>query len=284
MFPQFTDLEKSVGFYVITFFLVLVACVASGQMGFDPGLWLMFIPLIAVMIMFFVVTRDAYSKDGWLSLGLHRAGFRSWGLALLAPIVVIGCAYGFGALLGIVSFTSPGPKFITNFPPSVLMVGIGLSILASFGEEIGWRGYLLPRLLSLGRTRALLVSGLLHGLFHLPLILLTPFYHGLGNRFIVVPLFILALTAAGVWYGYLRLTSQSVWPAAISHTSFNLGLEQIGLLTIAASPLAVEYLLGESGLITLVCVVLLAGVLIRRLNRQQPQVLASPGRGSSHVS
>ncbi|RPI24244.1 MAG: CPBP family intramembrane metalloprotease [Chloroflexota bacterium] len=77
-------------------------------------------------------------------------------------------------------------------------------------EEIGWRGYFLPHLLPLGRNRALLHSGQFHGVFHLPLILLTPFYHGLGNRLIVIPLFLMALTAAGVWYGYLRLRNRSV--------------------------------------------------------------------------
>jgi len=32
-----------------------------------------------------------------------------------------------------------------------------------------------------------LLTGLLHGIFHLPLILLTPFYHSAGNKLIVVP-------------------------------------------------------------------------------------------------
>ena len=275
MFTHLTDLTKSIWFYIIAFVLVLVVCLASGQWGIDPGMGLMFTPLISVIAMFFLVTRDGYSKDAWLSLGLHRSGIRSWGLALFAPIAVVIFAYVLAWILGVVRFTSPGPDFITNFPPSVLVMGIGMSLLASFAEEIGWRGYFLPRLLSLGRTRALLVSGLLHGLFHIPFILLTPFYHGLGNRLIVVPLFLLALTAAGVWYGYLRITSQSVWPAAIAHTSFNLTVEQMGIVTIAASPLAMEYLLGESGMITLVCIILMAGWLIYRMNRQQPQVLAS---------
>jgi membrane protease YdiL (CAAX protease family) len=275
MFTHLTDITKSIWFYIIAFSLVLVICLASGQLGIDPGMGLMFTPLIAVIAMFFLVTRDGYSKDAWLSLGLHRSGIRSWGLALLAPMAVVSFAYVLAWILGIVRFTSPGPDFITNFPPSAIVMGIGMAILASFAEEIGWRGYFLPRLLSLGRTRALLLSGLLHGLFHIPFILFTPFYHGLGNRFIVVPLFLLALTAAGVWYGYLRITSQSVWPAAIAHTSLNIVVEQLGIVTIAASPLVMEYLLGESGIITLVCLILMAGLLIYRMNQQQPQVLAS---------
>jgi membrane protease YdiL (CAAX protease family) len=274
MYSHLTDLTKSVWFYIIAFALVLAASLASGLLGVDPGLGLMFTPLIAVIAMFFVVTRDGFSRQAWLSLGLHRAGFRSWGLALLAPVAVLAFAYGLAWILGIIRFTSPGPNFITNFPPSAIAMGIGLSLLGSFGEEIGWRGYFLPHLLSLGRTQALLVSGLLHGLFHLPFILLTPFYHGLGNRFIVIPLFLLALTAAGVVYGYLRLTSQSVWPAAIAHTSINISVEQITSVTVSASPLAAEYLLGESGLLTLVGIILAAAWLTFRLNRR-PQTLVA---------
>jgi DNA-binding CsgD family transcriptional regulator len=79
----------------------------------------------------------------------------------------------------------------------------------------------------------------------MPLLLLTPFYHGLGNRWIVVPLFLLTLTAAGMFYGYLRLTTNSVWPAALAHSSFNAFWNLFSRLTIAVSPLALEYLAGE---------------------------------------
>jgi membrane protease YdiL (CAAX protease family) len=276
MATNFTDLTKAAWFYGLTFGLTLTVTLAAGPMGGDPSLAIMFAPLIAVLAMFFVMTRDGFSKPAWQSLGLHRAGVRSWGLAILAPAAVLAIAYGLAWSLGIGQFTWPGAHPITDLPASRIVMGVGLSLLLSFGEEIGWRGYLLPRLLSLGRTRALLVSGLLHGLFHLPLILLTPFYHGLGSRWIVVPLFLLALTIAGVWYGYLRLTSQSVWPAAIAHTSLNLFVEQFRNVTIAVSPLALEYLVGESGVFTLVGLIVAASWLVSRLNRQERSPAEAP--------
>lgn len=268
MFTHLSDLTKSIWFYLITFGLVLGITLMSGQLGADPSLGLMFTPLVGVLLMFFVVTRDGYSKEAWLSLGLHHVGFQKWGLALFGPAAVLAFAYGLAWGLGIGRFTWPGDHPLTNYPLARILMGVGLSLLLSFGEEIGWRGYLLPRLLSLGRNRALLVSGLLHGLFHLPLMLLTPFYHGLGNRFIVVPLFLLALTIAGVWYGYLRITSQSVWPAAIAHTSLNLFVEQFTNITIAVSPLAMEYLVGESGVFTLAGILVGVSWLVYRMNRQ----------------
>ena len=151
-----------------------------------------------------------------------------------------------------------------------------MTTILALGEEIGFRGYLLPHLLKLGRTRALLLSGLLHGVWHLPLLLLTPFYHGDGNRWLIGPLFLLTLSAAGVFYGYLRLTSESIWPTALAHGAFNAFWNRFSLLTVAVgSPLVLEYLAGESGLFTLIGVVALAAWL---LARWQPTTRSAPSR------
>ena len=90
------------------------------------------------------------------------------------------------------------------------------------GEEIGWRGYLLLRLAELtsGR-RAALLTGAFHAIFHLPLLVLTTTYQSEGNRWIVVPMVMVTLTLAGVWYGWLRLWSGSIWPVSLSHSAFN---------------------------------------------------------------
>jgi hypothetical protein len=115
----------------------------------------------------------------------------------------------------------------------------------------------------------------LHGLWHLPLMLLTPFYHANGNRFIVVGLFLLTLTVAGVLYGYLRLTSGSLWPVALAHGAFNTFWWQFSSLTVAtSSSLLLEYLAGESGLLSLLGAVLLASWLVYRWQGQ-------PGAGQT---
>ena len=69
-------------------------------------------------------------------------------------------------------------------------------------EEIGIRGYLLPKLLSLGRTRALALSGLVWATWHMPLILLTPVFP-VGNKLVSLPLFYSTVVAASFVYGYL---------------------------------------------------------------------------------
>jgi membrane protease YdiL (CAAX protease family) len=183
-------------------------------------------------------------------------------------LLVLGGAYGVAWSIGVGQPSVPGGQELLALPLKLLIsIAIG-ALLGALGEEVGWRGYLLPHLMPLGRTRALLVSGFLHGVWHLPVMLLTPFYHSLGNRFIVVPLFLLSITAAGVFYGYLRLTSNSVWPAAIAHRAVNSFWDQFATLTIPVSPLALEYLAGESGVFTLIGIMLVAGWLVYRLDQQ----------------
>ena len=94
MFTNLSNLTKATLFYMIAFGLSLSVAFLSQVFGETSLLVAMFTPLLSVLLMFFVITRDGYSRTGWLSLGLHRPGLRSWGLAILAPLFVIGAAYG----------------------------------------------------------------------------------------------------------------------------------------------------------------------------------------------
>jgi membrane protease YdiL (CAAX protease family) len=237
---------------------VIVALGATG-LGERTVILNMLTPLLAVLLMLLVVTREGYHKAGWQALGLQRAGWRSWGLAMGAPLLVLSVTYGIVWLTGIGRLVWPTNQGVVDLILN-LVINLLLAVLFALSEEIGFRGYLLPHLLTIGRTRALLLSGFLHGAWHLPIMLLTPYYHSDGNPWIVIPLFLLTLTAASVFYGYLRLTSANTWPAAVAHGAFNTLWNQFSMLTVAVgSPLVLEYLAGESGLLTLIGTTLLAG-------------------------
>jgi len=99
------------------------------------------------------------------------------------------------------------------------LLGLVLSLPMALGEELGWRGYLLPALLPLGTWPALLVHGAVWGVWHAPVILLgynfgRPDLTGVGLMTVWCVLF-------GVILGRLRLASGSVWPAVVGHAALN---------------------------------------------------------------
>lgn len=103
---------------------------------------------------------------------------------------------------------------------SMLFVSPILNLLPSLGEELGWRGFLLKELLPLGKNRALILSGIIWGLWHLPFVLLIGFGYGEHN-IVGACVFLMLITAVGVWFGHLRLTSNSVMLPSFAHAVFN---------------------------------------------------------------
>ena len=206
------------------------------------------------------------------------AGFRGWGIALFVPLLVLGLAFTMLWSTDLADLVIPatlgGTPINAMFPLLLLLAIVKNTLTNSLAEEIGWRGYFFPRLLALGPGRAMLLSGLLHGVWHLPLVFFTPFYHSEGNRWLVVGLFLATFTVAGAIYGYLRLTTASVWPAALAHSAHNTIYETLTFFTVSSSPLVTEYLAGESGLLTLIGYALVAGWLVYRLNQRSRWVLS----------
>jgi membrane protease YdiL (CAAX protease family) len=268
MLTHLTDSAKAFLFYGMVFGLTLGVALLAPLLGGATPIVHMLTPFLAVLLMLLVVTRDGYSRTGWGSLGVQRLGLRSWPFALLTPLLVLSVAFGLVWRTGVAQMVAPPGASLTR-----IVVGSSVGILVSapvtLSEELGFRGYVLPRLMHLGTTRALLLSGLLHSIWHLPLRLLTPYYHNDGNRLIVVSLFLLTLTVSGVFFGYLRLTSGSIWPSTLAHGAFNDFWSSFSQFTVASSPLALEYLAGESGVLTLVGTALVAAWLVSRLRQRR---------------
>jgi uncharacterized protein len=266
MFTNLTTSAKALLFFGIAFGLTLTVSLLYPLLGQITPFIHMFTPTLSVLIMLLVVTRDGYTKTGWATLGLHRAGLRWWLLALFGPLLVMSAVYGLVWSTGVAQARLPDgitlAFLVANFP-----FGLGMTSALVLGEEIGFRGYLLPRLMHLGTSRALLLSGLLHAIWHFPLMLLTPVYPILGNWFIIGPIFVLTLTAAGVFYGYLQLSSRSVWPATLAHGAVNTFFDLFALVTVTTSPLALSYLAGETGVLTLIATAVAAGWLLYRLGQ-----------------
>lgn len=102
-----------------------------------------------------------------------------------------------------------------------------ISLPFALGEELGWRGWLLPSLLPLGTWPALLLTGFIWGLWHSPIILLG-YNYGLTHLSGVL-LMTVACMLLGILLGWLRLRTGSIWPAVVAHSTFN---ASAGVLTL----------------------------------------------------
>ena len=91
--------------------------------------------------------------------------------------------------------------------------------LFGFGEELGWRGYLLPKLMPLGKVKAYLLVGLAWGLWHAPLILVGFNYP--GYPILGVIWMIGLMTTLGVYISEMTLRHRSSILAGWMHGVFN---------------------------------------------------------------
>lgn len=182
--------------------------------------------------------------------------------AFLLPALDL-LAVGMGALAGVVQLdlsgfsglratlaqgTAGGP----GVPWALILSTLGtaavlfvVSLPLMFAEEWGWRGFLLPRLLPLGLWPALLGSGAIWGLWHLPGYL-GPSGRELGS----LPPFLVSAVLLGVLIGWLRLASGSLWPCVVAHGVVNTFVQTINLLFVDADYLGrgdVAYHLGLTG-------------------------------------
>jgi membrane protease YdiL (CAAX protease family) len=96
-----------------------------------------------------------------------------------------------------------------------------LASLSALGEEFGWRGTLLPLLRPLGEQRAALLSGLVWGVWHLPLVLCGLTYPG-QPLWLAAPAFVASAVLISLWMaGLAGYGADSVLLAALTHGALN---------------------------------------------------------------
>jgi membrane protease YdiL (CAAX protease family) len=143
------------------------------------------------------------------------------------------------------------------FTGTLGMVG---KISRALGEEIGWRGFLVPELAKVVRFPSIgLISGIMWSAYHYPILLFGDYNAGTAPWF-GLSCFTLAVVAESFIFAWLTLKSRSLWPAAIMHASHNLFIQSIFTpLTRDTGP--TRYLIDEFG-IGLVVTTAIAATLI----------------------
>jgi uncharacterized protein len=192
--------------------------IGAGSLGAHGGLYvfaLMWSPGTSALITRLIFQHNVRG-EGW---GWNRGTTRWAALAYVLPLGYATAAYGF------VWLTRLGGVDLARFKIGVvtfLVVGSLQSFLSATGEELGWRGFLVPtlaRTMSFGRLS--LLSGAIWAAWHVPLIIFAD-YNGGTPAWYSVLCFAVMVVSLGVPFAWLRLRSGSVWPAAILHASHNL--------------------------------------------------------------
>lgn len=144
----------------------------------------------------------------------------------MGAISAILAAQGLEATEALVTMT-----MVSQIAMGILLSPL-LNALPCFGEEWGWRGYLLPKLQNdLKLMPTLLLSGVIWGLWHLPATILG---HNYGTGYPGYPVTgILAMCAfcvvMGILFSYLTIRTGSCLPAVLAHGSLN-GFASAGIL------------------------------------------------------
>ncbi|QBD74705.1 CPBP family intramembrane metalloprotease [Ktedonosporobacter rubrisoli] len=154
-------------------------------------------------------------------------GLKAIIIALLFPTIIGLLAYGIAWITGLAQFSFPtratSLSTSLHFALHLLVLSTIMTIpsaLTAAGEELGWRGYMLTRLIDARIPCPVLLSGVIWGLWHLPLIL-TGLYFTSSHRVFTASIFMLVLIAFGFIIARLRLESESIWPAITVHASWN---------------------------------------------------------------
>jgi membrane protease YdiL (CAAX protease family) len=164
-------------------------------------------------------------------------------VAGFVPIVCVFMALGINLLFPNVSFSSSYEGFLANlpeemketaarqlskFPPAVFLLiqivnmviaGYTINAVFAFGEELGWRGYLLKALRNKKLLPVSLIIGTVWGLWHFPLILIGHNYprHPVAGVGMMI-IFCILLTPMMI---YIVIKSKSVITAAFFHGALN---------------------------------------------------------------
>ncbi len=193
-----------------------------------------------------IITR-LYFQRNLNGFGLYPGEPKWLLLSMLLPVAVGLAMFGTAWVTGIAPFSDAGAARVF----SVAFVPLFLSLLlfncfAAAGEELGWRGFLVPELNRfMGFTELALLSGAIWTSWHFPLIVFGT-YHGTGSLAYSLAVFIPSVMGAAVVLAWLRLVSGSVWTAILFHGFWNFFIQQFyPLLTTPTG--AGSMMLGEFG-------------------------------------
>ena len=282
---------KKIGcFYVLTLifslafggFILQAGKMEAGNLLFVTGaMWSPALATFATKKIF----REQISDLPW-----QWAGARYNVLAYFLPLAYSLPVYLFVWFTGLGAFNrSILSKILADFGWQNLPAGFGISLFVLFtatigmvaklsrslGEEIGWRGFLVPELAKVvGFPGVGAVSGLMWAAFHYPVLLFADYNAG-APAWYSITCFTISVVAGSFIMAWLTLRTRSLWPAAILHASHNLFIQSI-LTPLTKDTGPTKYIIDEFGLGLVVTITIVALLVWRVFSHQTAPGLSSP--------
>ncbi len=274
--------NKTAVFLVLTFGISFSAAglfyLFGGQLNSTGGLILatsyMFIPMVSVLVVEKIIHREDIQKKLFISFNVNIWFLVAW---LIAPVIVFG-SVAISLLYPGVSY-SPGMEGmfdrykeiltpeeleqmrisieIMPFHPvlmtlvSGLIAGLTINAVAGFGEELGWRGFLVRQFRDISFMKASLLTGIAWGFWHAPLILMGHNYpqYPVAGVFMMV-LFCVLLSPL---FLYITIKSGSVIAASVMHGTLN-GTAGISLMLLKGGNDLTTGVTGLAGALSIIIV------------------------------
>ncbi len=282
--PVSTDLperKKHARYGLITFFALLIPLSALCQLwtilsaDMLSGFFLMWTPAIATLVTRLVRREDFLDisfrfegkkmPEALLSAFLVPAlvGLTAYGLAWTAGVTSLVHFHASSSLSGFLSFFHVTALLPLRLVGTLLFLTV-ISAISATGEEIGWRGYMLTRLIDAGIPNPILISGLIWSLWHWPLLLLAS--HG-PFVFIKAIIFLITITSLGCVSARLRLKTGSLWPSIVLHAAWNSII--LDIFDSFSKDTHVLSWTGEAGILVALIMIIVAYIFCSRGERDQ---------------
>lgn len=275
-------INKTNLFYIL---IALISLVSAGLFYFLNGnlsstygmpflSFYMFIPTISVLIIYKLIYKEKIRKKLFISFKVNKWFLVSWLippiLALLSILIALsfssvsyspnmeGMFERYSNLLSTEEMNEmrnsmdqmPISPFILILIQG-LIAGITINALFGFGEELGWRAFLLKRFNNKSFLKAALVIGLVWGLWHSPIILMGHNYP--SYPFIGVLMMTLWCILLSPLFLYIAIKAKSVIAASIMHGTLN----ATGGLSILVLKGGNELLIGLTGLAGFIALIII---------------------------
>jgi membrane protease YdiL (CAAX protease family) len=222
-------------FSAVPYFLIL----RSGDLGAAGGQYviaIMWCPALAAIATLKLNGRSL-GDLGW-KWPRTKYMVLSWFIPLLYAAIAYGIVWGIGlggfpnsaflhALVARMGLRASPAVSSVVYVLLTASFGLVFSLATALGEEIGWRGFLVPELSkTMGFTGTALVSGMVWAGWHYPAILWTGYSAGTPAWY-EIPCFTVMVLGCAFILAWMRLKSGSLWPAAMLHASHNLYIQSI---------------------------------------------------------